>query len=32
MSKKSYFFNFKFIEAKFLHNSFWRKLVVYNSI
>ena len=32
LSKKSYFFNLKFIEAEFLHNSFWLNLVVYNTI
>ena len=32
LSKKVYFFNFKFAEAKFLHSSFWYKLIVYNSI
>ena len=32
LSKKFYFFSFKFIKAKFLHNFFWLKLIVYNSI
>ena len=32
LSKKFYFFNFKFTEAKFLHNYFWHNLIVYNSI
>ena len=31
-SKKIYFFNFKFTEAKFLHNCFWCNLIVYNII
>ena len=32
LSKKFYFFNFKFAEAKFLHNRFWCNFIVYNSI
>ena len=32
LSKKFYFFNFKFTKAKFLHNTFWHNLIVYNSI
>ena len=32
LSKKFYSFNFKFAEAKFLHNCFWCNLIVYNSI
>ena len=32
LSKKFYFFNFKFKEAKFLQNYFWHNLIVYNSI
>ena len=28
LSKKIYFFNFKFAEAKFLHNFFWYTLTV----
>ena len=32
LSKKFYFFNFKFAEAKFLHNCFWFNLIVKNSI
>ena len=27
LSKKFYFFNFKFAEAKFLHNCFWYNLL-----
>ena len=32
LGKKNCFFNFKFIEAKFLHNCFWHNLIVYNTI
>ena len=32
LSKKVYVFNFKFTEAKFLHNCFWYNLIVHNSI
>ena len=32
MSKKFYYLNFKLTEAKFLHNCFWRSLIVYSSI
>ena len=32
LSKKFYFFNFEFTEAKFLHNCFLHNLIVYNSI
>ena len=32
LSKKFYFFNFKFTEAKFLYNCFWYNLIVYNKI
>ena len=32
LSKKFYFFSFKFIKAKFLHNFFWVNLIVFNSI
>ena len=30
--KKIYFFNFKFIKAKFLQTFFWHNLIVCNSI
>ena len=29
LSKKFYFFNFKFTKAKFLQNTFWHNLIVY---
>ena len=31
-SQKFYFLNFKFTEAKFLHNCFSHNLIVYNTI
>ena len=32
LSKKIYFFDFKFTKAKLLRNCFWHNLIVYNSI
>ena len=32
LSKKIYFFHFKFTEAKLIHNRFWCNLIVYNNI
>ena len=32
LSKNFYFFNFKFIKAKFHRNFFWHNLIVYNNI
>ena len=32
LSKKIFFFNFKFAEAECIQNSFWYNVIVYNSI
>ena len=32
LSKKFYFFNFKFADVEFLYNCFWYNFIVYNSI